>query len=103
VQVVVVAHVRIEAFGTAEDFHDVDQPNFSQRRQGSVDGVEGDMGVVFLNVPKNGVRRRMPVRLHQGLIDGHALGRDFETMATAGRDETLKPVIARADLHASLK
>ena len=51
----VVCHIRIEPLGSAENFDDFHKADFCESQQGAVDGVEGNVGIIFFYDLINGI------------------------------------------------
>jgi hypothetical protein len=68
VKMMVARKVRIESFGIAVSFHNIQDPHLSERKKSPVDGVERDVGKGFSYLPKNGIRAGMlPGSLEAGV------------------------------------
>ena len=103
VHVMVVVDIGIEAFGTAEDFHHIDDPQTGERQKRAVDRIERNTGEFPLDGLVHHIRRGMLVRPNQRAIDGNALRGHFKIVLTAGCDEALHAMLINIFLHVALK
>jgi len=87
VQVVMIRQVRIEPLRPPEYFDDICDADIHKGHEGPVDRVKRYVRVRLLDDLVEGIRGGVHVRLQQFTIDGDALGRDFEMMASACIDE----------------